>query len=65
MDKFKKGDKVWIQRVEFVDNVEMIRNVQTISEVMEIPGLDSQAIYIKGSRYLFTEKDLKHENRHS
>ena len=63
--EFKVGDKVWIERTEFVENVQMIREPQIIecidySEVVE-HGVHklSQIITIKGSRFLYDEDDIK------
>lgn len=57
--EFKVGDKVWIERTEFVENAQMIREPQIIecidyAEVTEY-GVHklSQIITIKGSSFLY------------
>ena len=61
--KFKAGDKVWIERTEFVESVDLIRNVQTVDYVVDVPtdGLNSQVIYLVGSRFMYGNNDLKLE----
>jgi len=61
MTRFKTGDKVWIQRTEFVENVDLIKNVQTVQYVIDVPitdenmlGSTSQAIYIVGSDFIYS-----------
>ena len=63
---FYVGQKVWIERTDFVENVEMIRNPQVIENITLVPvTLDDgedvyvQSIDIKGSKYLYTGEDLK------
>jgi hypothetical protein len=60
------GDKVWIDRTEFVENAQMIREVQTIESVMPIPLTDQfgnamvgYAIYLVGSGFVYTEEELR------
>ena len=59
--RFEAGDKVWIERTEFVENVDMIRSVQTVESVMdcETDEPNSQVIYLIGSDYIFSNEDLK------
>ena len=40
MDKFKPGDKVWIERTDFVENADMIRNIQVVEKVYDVPCND-------------------------
>ena len=68
MTRFKTGDKIWIQRTEFVENVDLIKNVQTVQYVIDVPitdenmlGSTSQAIYIVGSAFIYSNEDLIHE----
>ena len=59
---FKKGDKVWIERTEFVENVDLIRYVQVVESVAHVPTEDepdSQMIHIVGSDYIYSNDDLK------
>ena len=64
MTIFKDGDRVWIQRTECVENVDMIRKVQIVEKVYDMPcddEPDAQAIDIVGSDYLYNNEDLIHE----
>jgi len=64
MKKFKAGDRVWIENTDIVENVDMIRNVQMVESVEDVECDDepnAQAIYIVGSMFLYTNKDLKHD----
>ena len=63
---FKKGDKVWIERTDYVENVDMIRNPQTIENVTDVPvTIDGewviiQSIDIVGSGYMYNGEELKY-----
>ena len=66
LTNFKEGDKVWIERTDFVENVDMIRNVQTIESIIDVPvTIDDdievlvQSINIVGSAYLYDGGDLR------
>jgi len=61
LTRFEPGDKVWIERTEYVENVDMIRNVQTVESAMDCvtDEPDSQVIYLVGSDYIFFNEDLK------
>ncbi len=64
MERFKAGDRVWIERTDFVENADMIRNVQVVENVYDVPCSDepdSQCINIVGSKFIFGNEDLKHE----
>ena len=65
-DKFYVGQKVWIERTNFVESVDMIRNPQTIEDITPIPVTDNDgkeiitySIDIVGSGYIYTEIDLR------
>jgi len=65
MNRFKAGDKVWIENTDYVDNADMIRNVQVVEKVFDVPchdEPDSQCINIVGSKFIYSNKDLKHES---
>ena len=63
LTRFEAGDKVWIETTEYVENVDLIRNVQTVDYTIDVPTeeANSQAIYIIGSKYIYSNKDLKHD----
>ncbi len=60
-EKFKSGDKVWIIRTEYVENVDLIKNMQTVDYVIDVPTTEqnSQAIYIIGSDFIYSNEDLE------
>jgi len=62
LTRFESGEKVWIQRTEHVENVDLIREVQTVDYAMDCPTEEenSQAIYIVGSDFIYSNEDLKH-----
>lgn len=66
LSDFKVGDKVWIERTEFVETVDMIRNPQVIENITEVPvtlengeWVLTQTIDIKGSCYIYDGNDLR------
>jgi len=61
LERFESGDKVWIERIDYVENVDMIRNVQTVDYVIDCltDKPNSQAIYLVGSSFIFSNEDLK------
>jgi hypothetical protein len=65
LSNFKVGDKVWIERTEFVETVDMIRNPQVIESIIDVPLTHNgervilQDITIKGSGFIYTGEDLK------
>ena len=65
LTRFEEGDKVWIERTDYVENVDLIRKVQTVEEVIDIETDEpnSQYIYIVGSDFIYSNEDLKHESR--
>jgi hypothetical protein len=63
---FEVGDRVWIERTEFVETVEMIRTPQVIENITLVPVTleDGEPVYIqsidiKGSGYIYDGSDLK------
>ena len=64
-NKFKVGQKVWIDRTEYVENVDMIRNPQTIENITPVPVTDEGkdiitfSIDIVGSCFIYSETDLR------
>ena len=65
LSDFKIGDKVWIERTDYVENVDMIRNPQTIENITHVEVTDNgedvliQSIDIEGSCYMYTGADLR------
>jgi hypothetical protein len=71
MEKFKSGDKVWIQRTEYVENVDLIKSVQTVDYAIDVPindenmlGATGQAIYLVGSSFIYSNEDLVKEKNY-
>ena len=65
LSNFKVGQKVWIERTDFVENVDMIRKPQTIESITEVPvtlangeWIRIQSIDIVGSVYIYNGEDL-------
>ncbi len=65
LTRFEEGDKVWIERTDYVENVDLIRKVQTVDYAIDVPTdePDSQAIYIVGSDFIYSNEDLKHDRK--
>lgn len=66
LTNFEVGDKVWIERTEFVENVDLICNPQIIERIMDVPVvLDTgeevyiQSIDIKGSDFMYIGEELR------
>ena len=66
LSNFKVGQKVWIERTDFVENVDMIRKPQTIESITEVPvtlangeWIRIQSIDIVGSVYIYNGEDLR------
>ena len=64
-NKFRVGQKIWIDRTKYVENVDMIRNPQTIESITPIPVTDGGkniitfSINIAGSCFIYSETDLR------
>ena len=61
LEHFESGDKVWIERTEYVETVEQIRTVQTVDYAVDVDTTEagSQAIYLVGSDFIYSNEDLK------
>lgn len=63
---FEVGDRVWIERTEYVETVDMIRNPQVIENITLVPVTleDGEEVYIQsidiaGSGYIYDGGDLR------
>ncbi len=62
---YKENDKVWIENIQHITDVELIRNPQVVASVTLAPVIDDkgemnhvQVIYLKGLPIVFTGNDL-------
>jgi hypothetical protein len=64
--EYRVGDKVWIERTEFVEHVDMIREPQVIEDIQYVEVVDernreclAQSITLKGSAFIYSHDDIK------
>lgn len=63
---YKENDKVWIENIQHITDVELIRNPQVVENVTLAPVIDDkgemnhvQVIYLKGLPFVFTGDELR------